>query len=201
MAQPLSLCLKVSAPTRRGDRLRILISTNRCGCKLRHGLALVVGLQPRTSGTDQAVRARGESCAGRQWRRRPGPDAGRAGAGTRTSLPQRGTSTFPRFSASYLEPCPRRRTASRRRPGLGRRSGPGRRRGMRQTVAMSITRRRLGTGPTATSSTPPAEESPRLLPVERVDLGGLLEAPQPSDPDPEVTRLHRRPLRSPAVED
>jgi hypothetical protein len=90
MAQPLSLCLKVSAPTRRGDRLRILISTDRCGCKLRHGLALVVGLQPRTSGTDQAVRAGGESCAGRQWCRRPGPDAGRAGAGTRTSLPQWG---------------------------------------------------------------------------------------------------------------
>ncbi|MER5537702.1 hypothetical protein [Streptomyces mirabilis] len=64
---------------------------------------------------------------------------------------------------------------------------------------MSTTRRRLGTGPTAISSTPSAEESPRLLPVERVDLEGLLKAPEQSDP--ELTRSRRRPLRSPAVGD
>lgn len=71
--------------------------------------------------------------------------------------------------------------------------------GMRQTLVMSTTRRRLGTGPTAISSTPSAEESPRLLPAERVDLGGLLKAPEQSDP--ELTRSRRRPLRSPAVGD
>ena len=228
------------------DRLRILTSTSRCGCKLRYGLTLVVGLQPRTSGTDQAVRAGGESCAGRQWCRRPAQTQGvpelapgrpcRSGAHRRSHGSVRRTSSRARADAlrpgdvqgpttdQYIgapfesgwrpeppegAPLPDRPTArgcasdqaGPAHPGPGRRSGPGRRRGMRQTVAMSITRRRLGTGPTATSSTPPVEESPRLLPVERVDLGGLLEAPEPSDPDPEVTRLHRRPLRSPAVED
>ncbi len=71
--------------------------------------------------------------------------------------------------------------------------------GMRQTLVMSTTRRRLGTGPTAISSTQSAEESPRLLPAERVDLGGLFKAPEQSDP--ERTRSRRRPLRSPVVGD
>ncbi|MFE7113123.1 hypothetical protein ACFU98_42465 [Streptomyces sp. NPDC057575] len=41
---------------------------------------------------------------------------------------------------------------------------------------MSNTRRRLGTGPSTTSSsTPPVGPAPRLLPAERVEPGQLLD--------------------------
>ncbi|MFG3134485.1 hypothetical protein ACGFZU_43275 [Streptomyces tendae] len=39
---------------------------------------------------------------------------------------------------------------------------------------MSTARRRLGTGPSTTRSTPTADASPRLLPVERTEPGALL---------------------------
>ncbi|RSS67359.1 hypothetical protein [Streptomyces sp. WAC06128] len=39
---------------------------------------------------------------------------------------------------------------------------------------MSTPRRHLGTGPSTTRSTPTADASPRLLPVERTDPGALL---------------------------
>ncbi|MEU4507581.1 hypothetical protein [Streptomyces sp. NPDC024089] len=40
---------------------------------------------------------------------------------------------------------------------------------------MSTTRRRLGTGPSTSSSTPPVGPAPRLLPAERVEPGQLLD--------------------------
>ncbi|MEH0549245.1 hypothetical protein QA802_41275 [Streptomyces sp. B21-105] len=40
---------------------------------------------------------------------------------------------------------------------------------------MSTMRRRLGTGPVTTSSTPSAESGPRLLPAERVEPDVLLD--------------------------
>ena len=39
---------------------------------------------------------------------------------------------------------------------------------------MSTPRRRLGTGPSTTRSTPSTETSPRLLPAERVEPDALL---------------------------
>ncbi|MGW1902953.1 hypothetical protein ACWCQB_37555 [Streptomyces hirsutus] len=39
---------------------------------------------------------------------------------------------------------------------------------------MSTARRRLGTGPSTTRSTPTTDAAPRLLPAERVDPGALL---------------------------
>jgi hypothetical protein len=39
---------------------------------------------------------------------------------------------------------------------------------------MSTARRRLGTGPSTTRSTPTTDTSPRLLPAERVEPGALL---------------------------
>ncbi|MGW1903068.1 hypothetical protein ACWCQB_38165 [Streptomyces hirsutus] len=50
---------------------------------------------------------------------------------------------------------------------------------------MSTARRRLGTGPsiTTTSSTPPTDTSPRLLPVERAEQGALLGGDAHEDVD------------------
>ncbi|MFH8760267.1 hypothetical protein [Streptomyces atroolivaceus] len=40
---------------------------------------------------------------------------------------------------------------------------------------MSTTRRRLGTGPSTTRNTPPADSAPRLLPAERLGLEQRLD--------------------------
>ncbi|MEU2735908.1 hypothetical protein ABZ656_10830 [Streptomyces sp. NPDC007095] len=64
---------------------------------------------------------------------------------------------------------------------------------------MSTERRRLGTGPSTTSSMPPADDSPRLLPIERADLAALLRPPDLNELGP--TRPMRRPLRTPRAED
>ncbi|MBK3540223.1 hypothetical protein JHN61_29275 [Streptomyces sp. MBT67] len=40
---------------------------------------------------------------------------------------------------------------------------------------MSTARRRLGTGPSTTRTTPPDGPGPRLLPAERVEAGQLLD--------------------------
>ena len=46
------------------------------------------------------------------------------------------------------------------------------------------TRRRLGTGPSTTRSTPTTDTAPRLLPAERVEPGALLgEVEQPDVAD------------------
>jgi hypothetical protein len=46
---------------------------------------------------------------------------------------------------------------------------------------MSTMRRRLGTGPTTTRSTPTTEAAPRLLAAERVEPGSLLGEVQYQD--------------------
>jgi hypothetical protein len=56
---------------------------------------------------------------------------------------------------------------------------------------MSTARRRLGTGPSTTRSTPTTEASPRLLPAERVEPDALLGEVEHQDV---VARKGRRTL-------
>ncbi|MGI5054886.1 hypothetical protein ACM9HC_32955 [Streptomyces sp. JAC18] len=54
---------------------------------------------------------------------------------------------------------------------------------------MSTTRRRLGTGPSTTRNTPPADSAPRLLPAERLRPEQRLDDDEhQAPPDPKGRR-------------